>query len=78
MAKHPFLVKLKRKSTAWAKSERGPNAREFTWGRELAGCRNLGRKRERALPAQRRARIEENGARQRFAFLGKRLVWERV
>ena len=53
-----FLVRLKRKGTVRAKSKRGRKAEETTRGRELAECRNFGRKRERLPAAHRRAGVE--------------------
>ena len=63
-----FLVRLKRKGTVRAKSERRIKARGFTRGRKLAGYRNLGRKRKRLQAAHRRATLEINCVGRIFRF----------
>ena len=64
--------------TARAKSERRQRTEETTRGRELAGCRNFGRHRERLPAAHRRARVVLEPCLAEFAFLVKLLAWERL
>ena len=64
-----FLVRLKWKSTARAKSERRQRAEGATRGRGMAEYKNFGRKRERLPAAHRRAALGMNCAGQISRFL---------
>ena len=64
-----FLVRLKWKSTARAKSERRQRAEGATRGRGMAEYKNFGRQRERLSAAYRRAALGMNCAGQISRFL---------
>ena len=68
-----FLVRLKWKSTARAKSERRQRAEGATRGRGMAEYKNFGRQRERLSAAYRRAALVVNCAKRIFRFSSK--VW---
>ena len=73
-----FLIRQEQKRHARAESERRQRTEETTRGRGIAECRNFGRKRERAQPAHRRARVVLEPCLAEFAFLVKLLAWERL
>ena len=62
------------KGTARAKSKRGRKAEETTRGRELAECRNFGRKRKRLPAAHRRAGVVLGGVLGRV-FVSHQIFW---